>query len=86
MPLAKTTQVRVARGEPPANPLGPVAELALGLLAASLEQSVPLTGRGRGLGEKENGRATGLLYGLVSLRTEGLSALLRSYTDITLAY
>jgi hypothetical protein len=55
MPSAETTSIRAARGEPPVNPLGSVVGLTLGWLAASLEQSVPLTGRGRELGKRRVG-------------------------------
>jgi len=41
------------RGEPPASPLGSADGVAPGSMAASLEQSVPLTGGGRELGRKE---------------------------------
>ena len=40
------------RGAPPANPLGSADGVALGSMAASLEQSVPLTEGGRELGRK----------------------------------
>jgi len=75
VPLTKTTSIRVARGEPPANPLGSVVGLTLGWLAASLEQSVPLTERGRELGKGREWASDRVFiqFGLVSLRIEGLS-------------
>jgi hypothetical protein len=74
VPLTKTTSIRVARGEPPANPLGAVVGLTLGWLAASLEQSIPLTGRGRELGRKRGWANywSFISFGPVSLRIEGL--------------
>lgn len=74
VPSAKTTLIRVAsRGEPPAHPLGSVVGFALGRLAASLEQSVPLTEGGRELGRKrEWGRDRSFIrFGSVSLSIEG---------------
>ena len=75
VPLTMTTSIRVARGEPPANPLGAVVGLTLGWLAASLEQSVPLTERRRGLGERREWASdwSFIQFGLVSLRIEGSS-------------
>ena len=74
MPSAETTPIRAARGEPPVNPLGSAVGLTLGWSAASLEQSVPLTRRGRELGKRREWESdwSFIQLGTVSLRIEGL--------------